>query len=205
MLTKNINDEQNGIYIFDIAKDKDIIIIKVYINNYLYFNHYIIINFIINRKNKKGLLLISFLVSLIMIGIACGLVMSSYKDFKVINDLDEKYYTTKEVTYKMTDKTVFDGGYDFVETNDNNIKIVYKYANYCEMHTYNMDGIISSHQECLSSPQLFKNFLSMLNNKVLVDDITDVKVYTSKANMKKITENNKKFYESQRQYDEYEE
>lgn len=165
----------------------------------------IIINFIINRKNKKGLLLISFLVSLIMIGIACGLVMSSYKDFKVINDLDEKYYTTKEVTYKMTDITILDDRYDFVETNDNNIKIVYKYANYCEMHIYNTDGIISSHQECLSSPQLFKNFLYMLNDKVLVDDVTDVKVYTSKANMKKITENTKKFYESQRQYDEYEE
>ncbi len=162
----------------------------------------IIINFIINRKNKKGLLLISFLVSLIMIGIACGLVMSSYKDFKVINDLDEKYYTTKEVTYKMTDKTIFDGGYKFVETKDNNIRIVYKYANYCNIHTYNSDGIISSYQACLDSPELFKNFLNMLNDKVLVDDVSETIVYTSKANMKKITENNKKFFEQQRQIDE---
>ncbi len=162
----------------------------------------IIINFIINRKNKKGLLLISFLVSLIMIGIACGLVMSSYKDFKVINDLDEKYYTTKEVTYKMTDKTIFDGGYKYVETKDNNIRIVYKYANYCNIHTYNSDGIISSYQACLDSPELFKNFLNMLNDKVLVDDVSETIVYTSKANMKKITENNKKFFEQQRQIDE---
>lgn len=162
----------------------------------------IIINFIINRKNKKGLLIISFFISLIMVGIACGLVMSSYKDFNVIEEFNEKYYTTKEETYKMTDNTVLELSYDFVESNNNDIKIVYRYANYCDLHSYNTDGIISSYQDCLDSPDLFKKFLNMLNDKVLADDVLDVKVYTTKANMKKITENNKKFYESQRQFDE---
>lgn len=164
----------------------------------------IIINFIFNRKNIKGLLVSLFLISLIMIGTGCGLAVSSFKNFKVIEEFDEKYYTTKEVVYKMTNKTILDDRYKFVETNDNNIRIVYRHANYCNINSFNSDGIISSYQSCLDSPELFKNFLNMLNDKVLVDDISEIIVYTSKDNMKKINENNKTFFESQRQNDEHE-
>ena len=165
----------------------------------------VIINFIINRKNKKCLLLISFFASLIMIGISFGLIISSFKDFRVINEYNEKYYTTKEATYKMTDKTVIAHDYEFVESDNDDIKIVYQYANYCNLNSWNSNGIINSYQDCLDSPEKFKNFLNMINDKILADDALEVKVYTNKSNMKKLTDNYKKFIESQMQYEEYEE
>ena len=157
----------------------------------------IIISFIFNRKTKKGLLLIAFLTSLITAGVACGLVISSFKDFSVINEYDEKYYNTKEVTYKMNNNIKIDHGYDFVESNNKDIKIVYTYVNYCNLTSYIVeDDIISYYSDCLSSPELFKNFLSDLNDKKLVDDQIDIKIYTTKENINKITENNKKRFNS---------
>ena len=157
----------------------------------------IIISFIFNRKTKKGLLLIAFLTSLITAGVACGLVISSFKDFSVINEYDEKYYNTKEVTYKMNNNIKIDHGYDFVESNNKDIKIVYTYVNYCNLTSYIVeDDIISYYSDCLSNPELFKNFLSDLNDKKLVDDQIDIKIYTTKENINKITENNKKRFNS---------
>ena len=159
----------------------------------------IIISFIFNRKVKKGLMIIVFLVSLILVGISCGLILSSYKDFKLINEFDEKYYSTKEVTYKMNKDLRISWGFndiEYVETKNNDVRIEYQFANYCSIYTYNSNNVADNYVSCLNSPDLFKNLLKDLNDKVIVGDDYYVKVYTNKDNIKTLKNNEIKYLKS---------
>lgn len=157
----------------------------------------LVINFIVNRKVKKGLLISTFLISLITAGVSCGLIISSYKDFKIIKEYNNKYYQTYETTYKMNkDLRIAYYDIEYIESNNNDVKVEYKYPNYCslEFHNDRIDNTIIPYTYCLEEPNNFKNFLRNLNDKVIVDDDLSVKVYTNKDNINKIKHNN---------YDEY--
>ncbi len=163
----------------------------------------LIINFIANRKIKKGLLIATFLISLITAGISCGLVLSSYKDFKVIKEYNNKYYQTYETSYKMN-KDFIIAHYDveYIESDNNNIKVEYRYPNYCSIDFYsNIEGIIHPYTYCLENPNNFKNFLRNLNDKVFVYDNLSVKVYTNKDNIKTLKNNNRSYYNYSTDYD----
>ena len=157
----------------------------------------IIINFLINRKNKNMLLIISFLVSLIMIGCAIGFGMMSFKDFNVIDVIDEyndKYFVREEKHYKMNKNLSIDPYWDveYIESKNDDVLVVFEHANYCEAVPLGDNNTIGFYQDCLTNPDLFKNFLSNLNDKVIVDDLFNTKVYANKNNIKVLKENHEK-------------
>ena len=154
----------------------------------------IIINFIINRKNKKMLLIILFLVSLIMIGVSFGFGLMSYKNFRLVSDFDEKYFVTEEKTIQMNKDLSVIPFYDveYIESKNNDVKVVYEYANYCDVRFDDSNNEIGFYTDCLSSPDLFRVFLKNLNDKVIADDIMRVKIYTNKNNIKLLQDNQEK-------------
>ncbi len=159
----------------------------------------IIISFIINRKVKKGFLLLTFLISLIVVGVSLGLVLISYKDFSIIKEYNENYYVREELTYKMNNNLrISDYNIEYIESKNNDIKIVYDYPNYCKLNSYySIDSnVIYHYTDCLGNPELFKNFLKNLNDKVIIDDNIYIKVYTSKENIKLLKNNDSKYYKN---------
>ena len=108
----------------------------------------LIINFVFNRKNDKKKMIWTFIISIIFLGISCGLTFAGTLNFKIENSL-----ITQSKEFEMNDKLFFEiygyrYGYDkeikYIESNIDNIKVEYKVNKYCQLASeryYQNDGI----------------------------------------------------------------
>ena len=93
------------------------------------------LNFVFNRKNDKKKMIWSFVISLIMIGIGSGLVLVGALDFEYIEN-DKDILKTEYIEIDMKDDLIFGYHYpevEYIESNNNNIKIEYTINEYCEI------------------------------------------------------------------------
>ena len=86
---------------------------------------------------------------------------------------------------------------DYIESNNDDVKIIYNSYKYCHLDSYryyqNGYELVS---ECESYPKIIKDYLSKLNNKIILNDISDIKeinIYTNHENIIKLQENEKKY------------
>ena len=87
---------------------------------------------------------------------------------------------------------------EYIESNNNNIKIEYKYNKFCILEEYNDDKFIIANTNCRNINKIGKEVLKNINNKKLIPldiDIEKVTVYTTKANIEKLEKNYKEQYE----------
>ena len=184
-----------GVFIILIAS----IIINLVILNILY-------KYIINQKRNTKLLSTSFLVSLIMIGVGTGLSLIGIKDFEFINSLDNSRYIQVEETLNMKDNSYirFIEDKDFIETNSNEIKIIITHSPFMEYELNQYDnGHIELwyHRTYDFGFKEVRTFIEDINNKKIVDYYNfDIKVYTSKENIKKLKENKDKVVQEEIEY-----
>ena len=160
----------------------------------------LILNFILNRKSDKKVLLIIFISSIALLGIGCGLTFNGSLKFNYIND--DSIYKVHTTEHKMTDNLMvynnFYGAIKYVESDIKNVKIEYKISKYCDLSENidkNSHGIMA-YVDCGTSPNVLKSYLKELNDKRIIritNEIKDITVYASKDNIKKLKNNFNKY------------
>ena len=165
----------------------------------------ILFNFIVNRKSKKGTLLISFLLSLVLLGVGIGVTTVGFTEFDYIDNLSDTYYIKDEVIIPMEDDLILTDYYDdcieYIEEDRKDIRIEYIHSDTTILNYHNNHN----NELLLSIEYKDSNFMSF--SREVLKDIKDKKiinysshkiyVYTSKSNINKLEKNKQKLYDEQ--------
>ena len=158
----------------------------------------LIFNFVFNRINDKKNMIWSFLVSIIVFGIGCGLIAVGFISFDVMgDDKSQVKIVTKE--YDMKDDLLLfpNDNYNvkYVVSENKNIKIDYyvnKNFTIEESSSSLDDNSIIIWTNCNNPFKLVRNYIKNVNNKKIYfinDRVYKVTVYTNKSNIDKLKEN----------------
>lgn len=161
-------------------------------------------NFIISKKSKKARLVVSGLVSLIMIGVGCGLTMIGVTRFDVIELPPEEYKKT-EILVPMSDNLFINDHFfdtEFIESDINNIKVVLTHSKYYKGSVYHNKPINSLDFHFNSTNSDFmdniRKYITDINNRKIVDySLQKVTIYTSRENIEKLKNNKENYLEKQ--------
>lgn len=168
-----------------------LIIINVVILKILY-------NFIISQKNHKTKLALCFLISLILFGVGGGLMLIGITKFDIIDNISLDNETTK--TIEMNDNLAFidnNLSIDYVESNDQDVKIVVNTSDYYLVDVVNHTDIYHFYYYSNSSKimDLIRKQIKNINDKKIVDYSSyDITIYTSKENIIKLQDNAHTYY-----------
>ncbi len=158
----------------------------------------LILNFVFNRKNDKKKMIWSFIISLIVFGIGCGLIVNGTISFDI---LDNSKLTLQTITkeYDMKDDTLIfpynDYNINYVKSDNNNIKVDYMINEYCSLaDNYNEEhkNILMAWTYCEDPTKLIRTFIKNANDKkiILIDDkIEKITIYTNESNINKLKNN----------------
>ena len=173
----------------------------------------LLFNFVFNRKNDKKKMIWIFILSVITIGIGCGLIFTGILDFKVSKELNSKYIKIDSVEVEMKDNLYLEianmydiNDVEYIESDINNIKIEFKTNSICdpEYHIIEDGGlIVSSYYE--NEIEFIKQFVEDFNNKIIrINEYSlyDVKIYASKENLEKLKQNYEKQVNENLYYEE---
>lgn len=167
----------------------------------------ILLNFIMNRKNKKKMILITFIVSVVLMGIGFGTTIIGFTQFDYIDETNNSIYQEDELVIPMEDNLIIRGLHyyqrdyiTYIEEEREDIKIVYEHTKYYrlsyEKYDSNMDFYLT-----VENPNVLKtarDWLKDINDKKIINyGKARFYVYISKENMEKIKENNKQYYEKE--------
>lgn len=158
----------------------------------------LILNFVFNRKNDKKKIIWSFIGSLIVLGIGCGMIFIGTLSFDVIEN-DKSYLKTVTKEYDMKDNLLIypynNHKVEYIESDDDNIKIEYSINKYCKVDDHfnkESDNSIMAWAYCENPTKLVREFLKNANNKKIIsinDNIEKITVYTNKSNIEKLKDN----------------
>ena len=159
----------------------------------------LLLNFVFNRKNDKKKMIWSFVISLIMFGIGCGLVLVGTLNFEYVEN-DRNMLKTEYIELDMKNDLIFGYHYPevkYIESNNNNIKIEYTINKYCEInHSELSDNVFHMWGSCDNPIKLVKEVINKFNDKKIVsinNHLKDVKVYTTKENIEILKRNYKDY------------
>ena len=157
---------------------------------------YIIYNFIVNKKCNLTFIFTIIVCSLLLCGVGAGLGVNSIKNFKIINDFDERYMYMQEVKFDMNKDTSFEvhDDIEYIEENRKDVRIVYEVPKYNKIIFKKDENNIYYYRDDreINIPEYV---LNNLNEKVFVNpDYLNIKVYASKENIKLLKENTQKYY-----------
>lgn len=164
--------------------------------------------FIINKKKNNKMLSLSFVISLVLMGIGAGLFVIGFKDFKYIDNTDNSRYLSTEEIIKMKDNSFIKwvSDEDYVVEDRKDIRIVLTYSKFMN---YGINQHDNGHIEIWYSKDYenvnfldeVKTYLDDINNKRLVEYYNfEIKVYASKENIEKMKNNRDKYYEIENDY-----
>ena len=152
----------------------------------------LVLNFVFNRKNDKKRMIWSFIVSLITFGVGCGLIFIGTLSFDLLSDKENMLKTVSR-EYEMKDDLIITNNYgevEYIETEDNNIKIDYQINRYCDIEDSNNNIVAWSY--CDNPINIAKEFIKNLNDKKIIpinNSIEKMTVYTNKSNIEKLKNN----------------
>ena len=161
----------------------------------------LLINFIFNRQNDKKKMVWSFILSLIIFGVSCGLIFIGTLSFDVVEP-DETQLKTEAIELEMADDLFYRSHYDledaeYIETDINNVKIEYSINKLCQGKVFNQPGDgIHIWRNCSNTPKLVREVIKNINDKKIIElnsDIVNVKIYASKENIAKLVANKNTF------------
>ncbi len=159
----------------------------------------ILLNFVFNRQNKKKIMIWTFLISLIIAGVGSGLMFIGSLDFEISDG--KELMVTQSMEVEMNDKLVINNtignSIEYIESNNQNIKIEYLTNRY-STSSYNIYDEAEYKQLYIfsESPEIFKMMkesINYLNDKKLLNQnsqLKDIKIYTTKENIEKLKANN---------------
>lgn len=166
----------------------------------------LLLNFVFNRKNNKKIMIWSFIISLITVGIGVGLILIGTLQFKFIEN-DTEQLETKFIEYDMNSKLFIDNHHsiEYIPSDNTNLKIEYTLnKNYEVVILEYSENIINLWSTCKNPIELIKEIIENLNNRKVIPvdgNIESIKVYTTLENINLLKQNKDNYYneEIQRQ------
>lgn len=151
------------------------------------------INFVINRKSNKKQMIITFFISLLLIGIGLGFLIVGFTKFTQIhsNDLLEK----ETIEIPMEDNLYFNyENVEYIEKDINNIEIEFEINSFETGNYYiTKNGQVRLNSYVKDNFENVRKYLKLFNEKKFIysidDQIFNIKVYSSKDNLLKLKEN----------------
>ncbi len=172
----------------------------------------VLINFIMSKKSKKSMLLISFIVSLLILGTGIGMSIIGFTSFNYIDDINDDRYIKSEINISMSENLVienyhYNSNIDYIEEDRSDIRIVYKHTKYYELLGKNILYVDDNHiilGFALTDNNSFKfarNIIKDINDKEVIDYFkTHIYIYASKDNIQKLKNNNNNYYKRESYY-----
>lgn len=166
----------------------------------------LLLNFVFNRKSNKKIMIWSFIISLVTVGIGVGLLLIGTLQFKYIeNDIES--LETKYIEYDMHNKLFIDNHYniEYIPSDNTNLKIEYTINKHYEVKVLDYSkNIINLWSTCENPIEMIKETFENLNNRKVIPvdgTIEKIKVYTTLENINLLKQNKDDFYneEIQRQ------
>ena len=158
----------------------------------------LILNFVFNRKNDKKKMIWSFISSLIIFGIGCGMIFVGTISFDV-KEYDKSFLKTVTKEYDMKDDLVIypyeDSEIEYIKADNNNLKIEYTINKYCEINSHfnkEHDDTIMHWVYCENPTKLVREFIKNVNDKKIVpinNKIEKMTIYTSQNNIDTLKKN----------------
>ena len=158
----------------------------------------LILNFVFNRKNDKKKMIWSFISSLIIFGIGCGMIFVGTISFDVIEN-DKSFLKTVTKEYDMKNDLVIypyrDSEIEYVKADNNNLKIEYTINKYCEIDShYNEehDNTIMHWAYYQNPTKIVREFIKNANDKKIVpinNRIEKITIYTNQNNIDTLKNN----------------
>ena len=158
----------------------------------------LILNFVFNRKNDKKKMIWSFISSLIVLGIGCGIIFIGTISFDVIEN-DSSYLKTITKEYDMKNDLMMypysDYEVEYVIADNSNVKVEYSISKYCEINDHfneTHDNTIMAWAYCENPLKLAREFIKNANEKkiVLIDNrIEKIVVYSNQKNIDTLKNN----------------
>ena len=177
---------KTGLFFFGILLS----IISCLLVNYIILN--VLFNFLISHKSKWKLLFIIFIISLITLGSGIGLGTIGFSKFDFVRE--ESYEV--EDTLPMNDNSYiinhYNSNYNYVESDNNDLRIVMSCPNTYTCYAENEDNIINIRADYkeMDGMKIFRKVLKEFNNKKIVtDDHIEVNIYTNKENIDRLQNN----------------
>lgn len=162
----------------------------------------LLLNFVFNRKSDKKTMIWSFICSLILFGIGCGMIFVGSLSFDVAEN-NESLLKTVTKEYDMTDDLILypHNNYEieYISADNSNIKVEYSINKYCDIddrYHENLQHTIMAWGYCKNPMKTAREFIKNLNDKKIVpidDRIYKIKVYTNSENIN-ILKNNWNHY-----------
>ena len=156
----------------------------------------ILLNFLFSRKNNIKMIIITFIISIVSLGIGCGLIAVGSLDFEIMQE-DSPLVDTKTLVYDFDDN-FFINSYqhiDYIEEDIDNIRVELKSNIYCYViDYYSKPSGYRIYTYCDRPIALTKDFIKNLNNKKLVIPSDDIKIYANKNNLEIIKNNYKEYF-----------
>lgn len=166
----------------------------------------VLYNFIVNKKNNKSVLVISFILSLMMIGISTGFCMIGIKDFDYKSVLESNKYEITKYEYESSNDIFFlyPDDEDYIESDIDNIVVEVKHSNNSLVYKYEYeDGQVQIYVNYNDFYffKLVNDVIEDINKKELIyyDDF-EIKIYASKENIDKLKQNRDVYYENNQSY-----
>ena len=159
----------------------------------------LLLNFVFNRKNNKKIMIWSFIISLITIGIGVGLLLIGTLQFKFIEN-DPESLETKYIEYEMNNKLFIDNHHsiEYIPSDNTNLRIEYTINKNYEVVTLDYsENIIDLWPTCKNPIELIKEIIENLNNRKIIPidgNIESIKVYTTLENINLLKQNKENFY-----------
>lgn len=154
-----------------------------------------IYNFIVSRKNKTNKLAISFLLSLLVLGVGIGFMFIGISKFEIVDSTNEEYYFNSTKTFEMDDDLFFysyTGNIEYIESDNKNIEVVFKSSSFYDLEFTKVENgyYISNYFVGLNKFEVINTILKDFNDKKIVDYYDNkIYIYTTKENIE-ILENN---------------
>ena len=159
----------------------------------------LLLNFVFNRKSNKKIMIWSFIISLITVGIGVGLLLIGTLQFKYIEN-DTESLETKYIEYDMNNKLFIDNHHniEYIPSDNTNLKIEYTINKNYEVKVLDYsENIINLWPTCENPIEMIKETIENLNNRKIIPvdgNIESIKVYTTLENINLLKQNKDNFY-----------
>ena len=169
---------------------------------------YSIYNFIISRKGKKGKMAITFLSSLVMIGIGIAFIFFGVSKVDYIDNIENsEYYVSDYETLEMDEDLMLEhywySGIEYVPSENEDVRIEYRHSNYMNMYlfktseTENSYSVQTTLRDDISEMDMYRVVLNDIKDLKIVDySQVKVIVYTTEENIEKLKNNLQNYYKN---------
>ena len=150
----------------------------------------ILFNFIFSRKSNFKTIGITFLISLITMGIGCGLFTIGLKDINFITEVDDVNIIKEDYTIDMQNNLEIINNccrIEYVEVDRNDILIEVVTNKYNDVEVSLKNNVLTFETDYRDFMNQLKMVIDDVNNKRVLDySNMEITIYTSKENIDKL-------------------